>query len=183
MSPEAATTVTWRLAAVWSAAFTLLACARLTQWSPPICPAALGDMTPPSVLPRRSEATAAETRLLGLFQDVEGNRRMTRGGCGGSARRRSGCGATIAGRMSRRAGGGEQPYRHCQAGHATRQPMAPRDARTEPDHACLPDAATIHRKYTLRVYSSWAGRSPWAGASRGCVPQASYAARAIVTAA
>ena len=84
MSPEAATTVTWRLAAAWSAAFTLLTCARLTQCSPPICPAALIDMTPPSVLPRRSEATAAETALLVLSRDVDGTRRMTRVASGAS---------------------------------------------------------------------------------------------------
>src|SRR5260370_725916 len=66
MSPEAATTVTCWLAAAWSAAFTLLAWARLTQCSPPICPAALVDMTPPSVLPSRREPTAAAPAFLVL---------------------------------------------------------------------------------------------------------------------
>jgi len=47
------------------------------------------------------------------------------------------------------AGGDEQPYRYGQAGRATRQPMAPRGARTEPDHACPPDAGN----YTFKVYT------------------------------
>src|SRR5215831_4654140 len=51
--------------------------------------------------------------------------------------------------MSWPAGGDEQTYRYGQAGRATRQPMAPRDARTEPDHVCPPDAAD----YTFRVYT------------------------------
>src|SRR5262245_57324427 len=55
----------------------------------------------------------------------------------------------IAGRMSWPAGGDEQPYRYGQAERATRQPMAPRGARTEPDHACPPDAAN----YKFRVYT------------------------------
>ena len=85
MSPAAATTVAWRLAAVWSAAFTPLTWARLTQCSPPICAAALIEMTPPSVLPSRSEATAAETAFLVLSRDVDGTRRMTRVAPGASA--------------------------------------------------------------------------------------------------
>ncbi len=85
MSPEAATTVTCWLAAAWSAAFTLLAWARLTQCSPPICAAALIDMTPPSVLPRRSEPTAAATAFLALSRDVDGTSRMTRAAPGASA--------------------------------------------------------------------------------------------------
>ena len=83
MSPEAATTVTWRLAAAWSAAFTLLAWARLTQCSPPICPAALIDMTPPSVLPRRSEPTAAETAFVGAVQGRRRKQEDDQGGTGG----------------------------------------------------------------------------------------------------
>ncbi len=70
-------------------------------------------------------------------------------GCRSGARRRSGCEASIAGRMSWPTGGDEQPYCRCQAGHATRQPMTPCDSRTEPDPTCPPDAV----RYTIRVYT------------------------------
>jgi len=108
---------------------------------------------------------AVEERLdavghLELLRGVAGGhgvavrrRASGRAGCRAGARRRSGCGASVAGRMSWRAGGGEQSYRDCQAGHASRQPTAPRGARTEPDHACLPKPSTIRREYISREYA------------------------------
>jgi hypothetical protein len=59
-------------------------------------------------------------------------------------------------RMSWAAGGDEQqPYRCCKARHATRQPTAPRGARTELDHAVPLKSFTIRQEYISREYTSF----------------------------
>ena len=76
VSPEAATTVTWWSASACRAAFSRLSWVWSTQCSPPIWPAGLREMTPPSETPRRKAATEAATAWSALSREVFLTRRM-----------------------------------------------------------------------------------------------------------
>jgi hypothetical protein len=69
-SPLAATTVTSWASSSSSAAFSSSSWARSTQCSPPICPAGLREMMPPSEAPSRRAATDAAT----AFDQEDGER-------------------------------------------------------------------------------------------------------------
>jgi hypothetical protein len=75
-SPVAATTVTWWSASARSAAFNWLTWAWSTQCSPPIWPAGLREMTPPSEAPARRAATEAATAWSAPSREVALTRRM-----------------------------------------------------------------------------------------------------------
>lgn len=77
VSPEAATTVTCRLATWLRTASTWLACALVTHGSPPTWPPSLVEITPPSVLASRSEAMEDATAFAVLFNAVGRSSTMT----------------------------------------------------------------------------------------------------------